>query len=110
MRTLIKRVENFNSAETEWGARIRENVRNRFLEISTPNFEIRVSLSSLCVTFRIKRPNHEHDDFYRITVELDENGLVEEGSKGVLMIDSGLRRFLDFWLRHNYEHVAKLEI
>ena len=100
MKTLIKRVENFNSAETEWGVRIRENVRHRFLEISSPNFEIVLSLSSLRITLRVQRPDHEHDDFYTLELTLPDKGLVEYGQKGRLELPAILvYRFLDLVLR-----------
>jgi len=108
MRTLIKRVENFNSAETEWGVRIKENVRDKILEISSPNFRIGLTLSSLNLTLRVRRPDHDHDDFYTIRLDLPDTGLVEFGDKGRLELPEELvHRFLDLVLRTS-EYEKKL--
>jgi len=106
MKTLIKRVENFNSAETEWGVRIKENVRDKILEISSSNFRIELTLSSLNLTLRVRRP--DHDDFYTIRLDLPDTGLVEFGDKGRLELPEELvHRFLNLVLRTS-EYEKKL--
>ncbi len=75
---------------TDW-ANIKHKSRYDSLVIETDNFDLTVKKTGFHLTYRIKRPSHDHDNYPDIYFEIPEEGVIEGQTSAELRVvsDSG---------------------
>jgi len=85
MKCKFESTVNVGEIELPW-ARISSSKDDKYLSISTREYDLFISPTKVRIKYVIHRPDHDHDNWPEITFEVPENGIVEGKSKGILTV------------------------